>query len=331
MATTAIAFPLVQAPINRLEFLRELPLPAISPASPCRGAITRRAAMRHRSSIRAIVQAAVLLTTIGSAQALDDPKYPNLKGQWERFVVHGVTGQPSFDQTQSWGPGQHAPLTSEYQAIFEASLADQVNGGHGNNVDHVRCVAAGMPFMMVAFRPLEFIVTPETTYIIIADYDSLRRIFTDGRGWPKTIEPSYQGYSLGKWIDQDGSGKYDVLEVETRGFKGPRVYDSSGLPLHFDNESIFKERIYLDKANANVLHDEITVIDHALTRPWTVDKRYVRNAEPRPDWPESVCPEYNAQVFIGKDNYYLSGDGYLMPTKKGQAPPDLRYFDKPRQ
>jgi hypothetical protein len=23
------------------------------------------------------------------------------------------------------------------------------------------------------------------------------------------------------------------------------------------------------------------------------------------DWPESICPEYNAQVFIGKDNYDL--------------------------
>ena len=68
------------------------------------------------------------------------------------------------------------------------------------------------------------------------------------------------------------------------------------------------------------------MIDHALTRPWTVDKRYVRNADPLADWPESICPEYNAQVFIGKDNYYLSADGYLMPARKGQAPPDLRYF-----
>jgi hypothetical protein len=31
-------------------------------------------------------------------------------------------------------------------------------------------------------------------------------------------------------------------------------------------------------------------------------------------------------VRIGKDGYFLSADGYLMPTKKGQAPPDLRYF-----
>ena len=47
----------------------------------------------------------------------------------------------------------------------------------------------------------------------------------------------------------------DVLEVETRGFKGPRAYDELGLPLHFDNQSVFKERIYRDKADPNIMHD----------------------------------------------------------------------------
>jgi hypothetical protein len=97
---------------------------------------------------------------------------------------------------------------------------------------------------------------------------------TDGREWPKAIEPTWIGYSIGKWIDEDGDGRYDALEIESRGFKGPRAYDASGLPLHEDNESTFKERIWLDKADRNLLHDEITTIDHALTRPWTVTKNY---------------------------------------------------------
>jgi len=286
--------------------------------------------MLYRSLLAALASAALSATTAG-AQILDYSKYPDLKGQWNRFIVPGLPGLPSFDQTKPWGFGQGAPLTPEYAAILKESIADQENGGHGNSSDHARCVAAGMPFMMVAFRPLEFIVTADTTYIVIADYDPLRRIFTDGRDWPKVIEPTYAGYSIGKWIDEAGTGRYDLLEVETRGFKGPRVYDASGLPLHYDNQSVFKERIHLDKANPNLLHDEITVIDHALTRPWTVDKKYVRGADPRSDWPESICPEYNAQVFVGKENYYLSADGYLMPAKKGQAPPDLRYFNQSRK
>ena len=283
-----------------------------------------------RNAIGFIGVAAALLMTIGGAEAFDDSKYPNLKGQWDRFVVRGLPGQPSHDQTKGWGALQGAPLTPEYQAIFEENVKEQDAGGLGLGSDHARCVAAGMPFMMVAFRPLEFIVTPETTYIIIADYDPLRRIFTDGRDWPKEIEPTFQGYSIGKWLDTDGDGKYDVLEVETRGFKGPRIYDIRGLPLHRDNQSVFKERFYLDKDNPNLLHDEITAIDNALTRPWTVDKRYVRNPDLRADWPESICPEYNAMVVIGGDNYFLSADGLLMPSRKGQLPPDLKHFDKRR-
>jgi hypothetical protein len=31
-------------------------------------------------------------------------------------------------------------------------------------------------------------------------------------------------------------------------------------------------------------------------------------------------------VVIGKENYFLSGDGLLMPAKKDQPPPDLKYF-----
>src|SRR5437763_5140365 len=107
----------------------------------------------------AVAMAAMLLTSFGATQAYDETKYPNLKGQWDRFAVRGLAGQPSFDQTKGWGEYQQAPLTPEYQAIFEANVKEQEAGGLGSGADHARCVAAGMPSMMVAFRPLEFIVT----------------------------------------------------------------------------------------------------------------------------------------------------------------------------
>jgi hypothetical protein len=225
------------------------------------------------------------------------------------------------------GLGQEAPLTPEYQKIFADSLADQAKGGQGNFFDHaVRCMPAGMPLMTIGFFPLEFVITPQTTYILIGEHDHYRRIFTDGRDWPTNLEPTYAGYSIGRWVDEDGDGTYDVLEVETRGpFKGPRVYDATGLPLHFDNQSIFKERLYRDKNDPNIFHDQITVIDHALTRPWTVDKKYLRDPSPRP-WVEYYCTEGASMVAISKEAYFLSGDGMLMPVRKDQLPPDLRYF-----
>src|SRR5262250_1616556 len=224
--------------------------------------------MVYRSATGAFVFAAALMMAAGGAEAADGPNYPDWSGQWIRIPVKLPT-QPSHDQTKPWGRGQQAPLTPEYQKVLEDSIADQARGGQGNNFDRARCMPTGMPHMMT-FGPLEFVVTPDTTYIVIGT--QVRRIFTDGRDWPKEIEPSYAGYSIGRWIDADGNGDYDLLEVETRGFKGPRVYDATGLPLHFDNQSIFKERFYRDKADPKIIHDEVTVIDHALTRPWTVDK-----------------------------------------------------------
>ena len=92
-----------------------------------------------------------------------------------------------------------------------------------------------------------------------------------------------------------------------------------------------KERIYLDKTNRNVLHDEMTVFDHALTRPWTVTKNYVRDPSTRPVWLAWDCSEGNPHVRIGQEDYMVGADGLLMPAKKGQQPPDLRYFKEPRK
>ncbi len=279
---------------------------------------------RGRIATIAMVTSTLTLALSVSVCAAENAKYPDWTGQWQRFAVKLPT-QPSHDQTKPWGLGQQAPLTPEYEAILRESIADQANGGLGNFPTTLGR-PAGMPHMMMAFQPLEFVVTPDVTYIMIASYDHYRRIFTDGRDFPTQAEPTFAGYSIGKWVDEDGDGTYDVLLVETRGFKGPRAYDEAGLPLHFDNQSIFRERIYRDKADPKIMHDEMTTIDHALTRPWTVDKKYVLSEEKYPVWPEYYIAEGNAQVMIGKENYFLSSEGLLMPTKKNQAPPDLRYF-----
>jgi hypothetical protein len=156
--------------------------------------------------------------------------------------------------------------------------------------------------------------------------NQLRRIYTDGRPWPQQITPSFLGYSIGTWVDEDHDGRFDALLVETRGIKGPRSYDSSGMPFHRDGQTVIKERIYPDKADAGVVHDEITTIDHALTRPWTVTRSYHR--VPKEIWIEVNCAEDNHQIRIGRDRYYVSGDGYLMPTRPDQPAPDLRAFDR---
>jgi hypothetical protein len=284
--------------------------------------------MLDRGSSRAVAAAlvAVLTLMIGGGATAADAKYPSWKGQWVPVSTPGPGGQrAAFDPTKPEGPGQAAPLTPEYQKVLEDSLAEQANGGVGNDPT-AQCYAAGMPRMMT-YEAQEYVITPDVTYVLLGGDDHLRRIYTDGRDWPATINPTYQGYSIGRWLDEDGDGIFDVLEVETRGpFRGPRAYDSTGLPLHLDNESTFKERFFIDKADPNLLHDVITVFDRALAQPWTAHKTFRRNADPQPDWPEYYCHVTRNRIVLDKETYLLNEERILMPTRKDQPPPDLRFF-----
>jgi hypothetical protein len=281
-----------------------------------------------RSAIGAIVKPAAiaiaaLAMTAAGATAFDESKYPDWSGQWKR--APGTVN--SWDETKRPGLAQNPPLTPEYRALWEASMADQAAGGQGLDT-RITCVSNGMPRLMTILRTLAFVIQPEITYVMFEN-NLPRWIYTDGRQFLEDEEPTYAGYSIGKWLDTAGYGRYDMLEVETRHFKGPRNYEPSGLPLHFDNQSIIKERLFLDKTNPDILHNEITTFDHALTRPWTVMKSYHRTR--KVEWHEDLCSESNNHVVIGKENYFLSADGYLMPAKKDQAPPDLRYFKQTRK
>src|SRR6266446_9116049 len=167
--------------------------------------------MSYRGSTGAFPFVVALMLSMGGAWAADDAKYPNWKGHWDPINPR-LGGQAiKFDPTKAWGPAQQAPLTAEYQKVHEESMADQANGGLGN-YPTATCHPGGMPRIM-SIGEYEYIVEPETTYILIGGEDHYRRIFTDERPWPTDIEPSYAGYSIGNWIDEDGDGRFNVLEV----------------------------------------------------------------------------------------------------------------------
>jgi hypothetical protein len=279
--------------------------------------------MSYRTSFCAMSLLTTLLAALASAQAHDENKYPDWSGAWSRI------GNPRWDTSKpQWA--QEPPLTAEYQAIYDANVADMKAGGQGTDPTYV-CLAPGMPRSMIVYHPMEVVITPNSVYFLIDHIHDWRRIYTDGRDWPEEVEPAFGGYSIGKWIDEDDDGRYEVLEIETRHMKGPRAFDATGIPLHRDNKTIVKERMYRDKVNPQFLVNEITTFDNALTRPWTVIKHYQLDPSPRPDWRESVCAENNNHLKIGGDDYMLSADGLLMPVRKDQAPPDLRHFNQPRK
>src|SRR6266446_525375 len=278
--------------------------------------------MLERTWIGALALAAVMSASGFVARAHDETKYPDLKGQW---ATPGVSLNSPWDPAKPAGRGQQAPLTAEYQAIYEASLARRAESGLGPLSS---CIPPGMPRAMIAYEPMEIIVMPDTTYIMLAHMSESRRIYTDDRKWPDDIEPAFAGFSIGKWEDTDGDGRFDTLVVETRGMKGSRTFDGSGIPMHKDNQTIVKERIYLDRADPSVLHNEISITDNALTRAWAVKRSYRRERDV--EWNEYICSEDNRMVTIGNETYRVSDDGFLTPTRRGQPAPDLKYFPNRR-
>ena len=277
--------------------------------------------MIHRSSIGAAVVAAALGVCV--AANAQEKKFPDWDGLWGRGSPVGL-----WDPSKPPGPRQEAPLTPEYQAIYQSNLA---KGRAGTFFDIKGiCGLVGMPRVMIAYEPIEIILKPKTVYMLAESMSPLRRIYTDAREFPKEEADAlrnFSGYSVGKWSDTDNDGTYDTLEVETRYMQGPRLFDSTGIPLHKDNQTVVKEKLYLDKADRNILRNEITTIDNALTKPWTVN-RFYRRVVNNPIYEEYNCTEDNRWITIGDKLYLLDSEGYVMPIQKDQPPPDPKYLQK---
>jgi hypothetical protein len=271
--------------------------------------------MHYRSPVVAVAVLLYLSMAVGAQEA---KKYSGWEGMWGRGSPPGT-----WDPTKPPGPGQQAPLTPEYQAVYEANLTKAKTGVAFD--PKYTCGPVGMPRVM-ALGTMEFIVKPTVVYMLLESTSPLRRIYTDGRVWPKDLDRSYVGYSIGKWLDTDTEGTFRTLEIETRAMKGLRLMDNSGIPLAADGETVVKERLSLDKADPDVMHTEITTIDHAFTHPWTVSRFYKRVHDGKPQ--EDNCAEENRLIVIGGRTYFTDADGYLMPIQKDEPPPDPQLFQK---
>ena len=243
-----------------------------------------------------------------TASARTAMRHPDWSGQWQRI---GSLNWPPEGYEKA-GP---APLTPEYKAVYDRNLELRAQGVLAGDPP-ATCLPPGMPRVMKMSFPMEIVVTPGITYII-ADWESqVRRIYTDGRDWPSYILPEFNGYSIGQWHDENKDGVYDMLSIETRGIKGPRSIDSTGVVLHENNQTVVREEIR--RIDENTMEDRITTIDDAFTRPWTIQQRY-RHVAKDIIWVEYVCAEGNRHIKLGNEWYFLNEDeGILEPTREGQ-------------
>jgi hypothetical protein len=104
------------------------------------------------------------------------------------------------------------------------------------------------------------IQTPGLLVILNERNMNFRQIFTDGRPLPVDPDPTWNGYSTGKWVG-------DTLVVESNGFRDGMWLDRSGSPMTDATKITEKFR----RPNYGNLEIELTLDDpKAYTAPWTI-------------------------------------------------------------
>ena len=170
-----------------------------------------------------------------------------------------------------WGlKREEEPLTAEAAAVMRQYQP--------KDSPHFHCLPAGPPFAMF-IAPFKIVQTPEEMVIVFELHDPPRQIYLDARPLPKDPEPSWMGYSSGKWLR-------DTLVADTVGFNGKSPLDSSGHPR---SESMhIVERFH--RRDFGHMDVEMTFDDPKFyTRPFTVKSGF--QLIPDSDVLESVCLE----------------------------------------
>jgi hypothetical protein len=213
------------------------------------------------------------VTPFGLAQAERTKAFanlPNWSGLWNPvggLIFDPSTADPVGNSAQQPGDREHPPYNAEWEAKYQAKLDHTLAGYFTDPITN--CLPHGMPRLMGGIPgPLEFVVTPEQTWIIWEWGSQLRRIYTDGRGHLPVEDrfDTWTGHSIGHW-------EGDTLVVDTIGMRGDTPYDRTGAP--HSNEVHLVERMRL--RDKDTFENEMTITDPvAFTKPWHVVRRYRR-------------------------------------------------------
>ena len=215
---------------------------------------------------------------------------PDLSGLWRvenSNRVIGLTGDVAQD------------LRIEEVQPWARSVARERLFSLGKDAPMARCLPPGLPSLN-AFPAIfaRIVQTPELILIVYSGAgtnDAVRTIFTDGRELPRDPNPTWMGYSIGRW---DG----DTLVVSTSGFNDRGWLDFNGHP---QTESLrVTERF--QRRDVGHMEYEMTLDDpNVFTRPISLrmDKELVTDTEIE----ETVCEnERDSGHLVGGSAFRLS-------------------------
>ena len=230
-------------------------------------------------------------TTAASALSHD------LGGVWMPFPDKRENGEPVISGIEE---KTRPPLTPWGQARFDAAipfLGPRIQPGKENNPS-LRCEPEAVPKSLILPNPFEIVQIPGRIFMFFEEFHLWRTIWTDGRPLPKDPDPTYLGYSVGKW---DG----DTLVVETIGFNDKPWVDAYGNPR--------SEQMHLTERYRRIDHDtlEMQIImddPKAYTETWVSPPQKFK-LEPSWEIAEFFC-------IVDEENSY--GDAVRKPA--GVAP-----------
>ncbi len=216
----------------------------------------------------------------------DDGK-PDLSGIWRR--QRGLNS-PRGDSAGLPGridhympAGAEIPLRPEAAALYGQRSA---NLGKGRPSE--RCLPHGIPDAMLYGGPMKIVQNRRLTIILFEEFNHYRQLFTDGRAFPQDPQPTWFGYSVGRW---DG----DAFVVDSMGFNDQTWMDDSGLP-HTDalrTTERFRRRDF------GHLDLQLTVDDpKAYTKPWSVSIGF--DLLPDTELIEDICENEKYFSRVGK-------------------------------
>jgi len=176
------------------------------------------------------------------------------------------------------------PEAVPFQPWAKALFDQRKDGSRSREDPDANCLPQGVPKADAVAYPWKMIPTPGSIVIVYEAFNLWRQVFMDGREMSPDANPTWQGYSTGKW---DG----DTLVVDTRGFNGKAWLDQLGRPttdaLHVTERFRRKDFGHLDI--------EITIDDpKAYSRPWTVTEAVSLVLDT--DLMEFICNENNRDL-----------------------------------
>lgn len=176
------------------------------------------------------------------------------------------------------------PEEVPYQPWAKALFDARKDGSHSREDPDAHCLPQGVPKIDAVAYPWKVLQTPISMVIIYETFNYWRQIFTDGREVDPDANPTWMGYSTGRWDE-------DAFVVDTRGFNGKAWLDQLGRPSTDRLHVIERFR----RTSFGRMSIDVTIDDPgAYTRPWTVSQV----VHLRPAWEplEFICNENNRDI-----------------------------------